>query len=162
VCVCARARARSRSRNSENFDLLCHLCSFVYPCVRSSCVLQSFFFVIFKTWFWYSYNSFFFVLVVCKLCNRNLAPLFVFLDVLFLFFHLYMHYNLFVFRELSAPWQLLKLYDLCGSPNIIRVIKLRLMRCADHEAHMGKWEVRTWVWWGNPEGKKPLGRPVLG
>jgi hypothetical protein len=26
---------------------------------------------------------------------------------------------------------------------------------------MGRGEVRTGVWWGKPEGKKPLGRPVL-
>jgi hypothetical protein len=35
------------------------------------------------------------------------------------------------------------------------------MRCAGHEGHMGRGEVRTRVWWGKHEGKKPLRRPVL-
>jgi hypothetical protein len=51
-----------------------------------------------------------------------------------------------------------ELNDLYSSPNIIRVIKSRLMRLAGHVAHM--WErkgaYRTLV--GKPERKRPLGR----
>ena len=45
-----------------------------------------------------------------------------------------------------------ELYDLYFSPNIIRVIKSRRMRWAEHvEVHAG-------IWLGE-EGKRPLGRP---
>jgi hypothetical protein len=42
------------------------------------------------------------------------------------------------------------------SPDIIRPIKSRRMRWADHVAHMG--EKRN-DFGGKPEGKRPLGRP---
>ena len=104
MCVCVRARARARARViqrtsicSATFAPLSILASEVLVFCNHSSLLYS------KLGSDTHIILFFFVLVVCKLCNRNLAPLFVFLDVLFLFFHLYMHYNLFVFRELSAP-----------------------------------------------------------
>jgi len=50
-----------------------------------------------------------------------------------------------------------ELNDLCSSPNIVRVIKSRRMRWAEHIARM---EERIGVYWvlvGKPEGKRPLG-----
>jgi hypothetical protein len=51
-----------------------------------------------------------------------------------------------------------KLYDLYSSPNIIRVIKSRSMRWAGHVALMVERKGVYRVWWGTPEGKRPLGR----
>ena len=48
-----------------------------------------------------------------------------------------------------------ELNDLYCSPNIVQVIKLRRMRWAGHVAHMGRGE----GFGGEPEGKRPLGRP---
>ena len=52
-----------------------------------------------------------------------------------------------------------ELNDLYCSPNIVRVIKSRIMRLAVHvtcmEERRGVYRVSV----GNPEGKKPLGRP---
>jgi hypothetical protein len=42
-----------------------------------------------------------------------------------------------------------ELIDLYSSPNIVRVIKSRRMRWAEHVARMGKGEVLTGFWWGN-------------
>ena len=52
-----------------------------------------------------------------------------------------------------------ELNDLYPSPNIVRVIKSRRMRWAEHVARMGekRGEYRALV--GKPEGKRPLGRP---
>jgi len=41
-----------------------------------------------------------------------------------------------------------ELHDLYSSPNIIRVIKSRRMRWAEHVARMGRREVYTGFWWG--------------
>jgi hypothetical protein len=49
-----------------------------------------------------------------------------------------------VWRKLRSE----ELCDLYSSPSIIRIIKSRRMRWAEHVARMGK-----------PEGKRPLGRP---
>ena len=46
-----------------------------------------------------------------------------------------------------------------SSPNIVRVIKSRRMRCAGHMARMGEERVVYRVLVGKPEGKRPLGRP---
>jgi len=43
-----------------------------------------------------------------------------------------------------------------SSPNIVRVIKSRRMRWAEHVARMGKRRIQGLV--GKPEGKRPLGR----
>jgi hypothetical protein len=54
--------------------------------------------------------------------------------------------------EITGEWRRLhkwKLYDLCSSPNIIRVIKPRRLRWAGHVARMGRGEVHTGFWWGN-------------
>ena len=52
-----------------------------------------------------------------------------------------------------------ELNDLYCSPNIVRVIKSRRMRCAGHVARLreGRGVYRVLV--GKPEGKRPLGRP---
>jgi hypothetical protein len=52
-----------------------------------------------------------------------------------------------------------ELYDLYSSPNIIRVIKSRRLKCAGHVARMGvrRGAYRALV--GKPEGRRPLGRP---
>ena len=41
----------------------------------------------------------------------------------------------------------------------MRVIKSRRMRWAGHVARMGEERGCIGSWWGNPEGKRPLGRP---
>ena len=51
-----------------------------------------------------------------------------------------------------------KLNDLYCSPNIVRMIKLR-MRWAEHVARMGERRGVHKVLVGRTEGKRPLGRP---
>jgi hypothetical protein len=51
--------------------------------------------------------------------------------------------------------------DLYSSPNVIRVIKSRRMRCTGHVAGMRKREVECRVFVGILEGKRPLERPKL-
>ena len=51
-----------------------------------------------------------------------------------------------------------ELNDLYSSPNIVREIKSRRMRWAEHVAHMGE-ERGVYRFMGKPEGKRPLGRP---
>jgi hypothetical protein len=52
-----------------------------------------------------------------------------------------------------------ELNDLYCSPNIVRVIKWRRMRWAGKVVHMGEGRGVYRVLVGNPEGKRPLGRP---
>jgi hypothetical protein len=52
-----------------------------------------------------------------------------------------------------------ELNDLYYSPNIVRVIKSRIMRWVGHVAHMGEERGGYRVLVGNPKGKRPLGRP---
>jgi hypothetical protein len=52
-----------------------------------------------------------------------------------------------------------ELHKLYSSPSIIRVIKSRRMRWAGHVARMGEKRNAYRIWEGNPEGKRPLGRP---
>ena len=54
-----------------------------------------------------------------------------------------------------------ELNDLCSSPNIIRLIKSRIMRWAGHIARMVESRGVYRVMVGKPEGKIPLGRPRL-
>jgi hypothetical protein len=52
-----------------------------------------------------------------------------------------------------------ELHNLYSSPDIIRQVKSRLMRWAGHVARMGEEGKVYKVLVGNPEGKRPLGRP---
>jgi hypothetical protein len=52
-----------------------------------------------------------------------------------------------------------ELTDLYCSPNIVRVIKWRRMRWAGHVARIGEEREVYRVLVGEPEGKRPLGRP---
>jgi hypothetical protein len=64
--------------------------------------------------------------------------------------------------EVTGEWRKLhneELRDLYSSPSIIRIIKSRGMRWAGHVARMGKKRNAYRLLVGNPEGKRPLGRP---
>jgi hypothetical protein len=52
-----------------------------------------------------------------------------------------------------------ELSDLYSSPNIIRVIKSRIMRWAGHVTRMGEKRDAYTILVGRPEGRRPLGRP---
>jgi hypothetical protein len=52
-----------------------------------------------------------------------------------------------------------ELHNLYSSPNIIRIIKLRRMRWAEHVARMGENRNVYRLLVRKPEGKRPLGRP---
>jgi hypothetical protein len=52
-----------------------------------------------------------------------------------------------------------ELRDLYSSPSIIRIVKSRRMRSAGHVACMGEKRNAYRLLVGNPEGKRPLGRP---
>jgi hypothetical protein len=52
-----------------------------------------------------------------------------------------------------------ELHNLYASPNIIRVIKSRRMRWVGHVARMGEKGNGYRFLLGQPEGKRPLGRP---
>ena len=63
--------------------------------------------------------------------------------------------------EVTAVWRKLhneELNDLYSSPNIVRVIKSRILRWAGHVARMGKRRGAYRDLVGKPEGKRPLGR----
>ena len=62
--------------------------------------------------------------------------------------------------EVTGEWRRLhneELSDLYSSPNIVRVIKSRRMRWAEHVARMGEERGVYWVLVVKPEGKRPLG-----
>jgi hypothetical protein len=66
--------------------------------------------------------------------------------------------------EVAEEWRKFhneELCDLYSSPSIIRKIKSRRMRWADHVARMGRKTKRNAyrLLVGKPEGKRPLGRP---
>jgi hypothetical protein len=52
-----------------------------------------------------------------------------------------------------------ELHNLYSLPSIIRIIKSRRMRWADHVARMGEKRNVYRLLVGKPEGKRPLGRP---
>jgi hypothetical protein len=52
-----------------------------------------------------------------------------------------------------------ELYNLYSSPSIIRMIKSRRMRWAGYLARMDEKRNAYRILVGNPEGKRPLGRP---
>ena len=64
--------------------------------------------------------------------------------------------------EVTGKWRKLhneELSDLHSLPNIVRLVKWRIMRWAGHVARMGEGRGVHRVLVGKPEGKRPLGRP---
>jgi hypothetical protein len=64
--------------------------------------------------------------------------------------------------EVTREWRKLhneEFNDMYSSPHIIRVIKSRRIRWAEHVAHMEESRGVHRVLVGKPEGKRPLGRP---
>ena len=64
--------------------------------------------------------------------------------------------------DLTREWRKLdneEQNDLYSSPDIIWMIVLRTMRCAEHVARMGARRSAYRVLVGKPEGKRSLGRP---
>jgi len=65
-------------------------------------------------------------------------------------------------EEVKGEWRRLDngaLHDLYSSPYAIRVIKTRRMREARHVACVGNGSSAYGALVGNPEGRRPLGRP---
>jgi len=64
--------------------------------------------------------------------------------------------------EVTGEWRRLhneELNDLYSLFNVVRVIKSRRMRWVGHVAHMSDGRGVYMILVGNPEGKRPLGRP---
>jgi hypothetical protein len=64
--------------------------------------------------------------------------------------------------EVTGGWRKLhneELHGLYSSPSIIKVIKVRSMKCAGHVVRMGKVRGAHNILVGKPEGRRPLGRP---
>jgi hypothetical protein len=64
--------------------------------------------------------------------------------------------------EVTGGWRKLhneELHNLYSSPSIIRMIKSRKIGWAGHAARMGENRNAYRILVGNPEGKRPLGRP---
>ena len=65
-------------------------------------------------------------------------------------------------RDENVEWRRLhneKLHSLYRSPNIVRVIKSRRLRWAEHVAKMKEGRSDFKILTGKPTGKRPLGRP---
>jgi hypothetical protein len=67
--------------------------------------------------------------------------------------------------EVTGKWRKLhneELHDLYSSPNIVRVIKSRRMRCAEHVARMGRREAFIGFWLRNLKKRDYWGDPGIG
>jgi hypothetical protein len=67
--------------------------------------------------------------------------------------------------EVTGEWRKLhneELHDLYSSPSIIRIMKARRVRWAEHVARMEDKRTAYRLLVGKPEGRRPLGRPILG
>jgi hypothetical protein len=67
-------------------------------------------------------------------------------------------------RDENGEWSRLhneEFHSLYRSPNIVRVIKSRRLRWADHLARMEEGRSLFDILTGKPKGKRPLGRPRL-
>jgi hypothetical protein len=67
-------------------------------------------------------------------------------------------------NEVTGSWGKLhneELHNLHSSPSVIRMVKSRRMILAGHVARLGEKRNAYRILVGNPEGKKPLGRPRL-
>jgi hypothetical protein len=74
----------------------------------------------------------------------------------------YFNYVTVLKREEDGSWRKLhndELHSLYSSPNIVRVMKSRRMKWAEHVACMGEGRGVYRVLFGRPEGRRPLGRP---
>lgn len=49
-----------------------------------------------------------------------------------------------------------KKFIIYSLPDIITLTKSKPMSSAGHAANMGRMEMLTHFWWGDPEGKRPL------
>jgi hypothetical protein len=63
--------------------------------------------------------------------------------------------NYYLWRKLHNE----ELHDLYSSPSIIRIMKTRRIRGAEHVARMGEWRNAYRLLVGNSEGRMPLERP---
>jgi hypothetical protein len=64
--------------------------------------------------------------------------------------------------EVTGEWRKIRkeeLHDLYSSLSIIRIMKVRKMRWAEHVARMGEKRNVYRLLVGKPEGRRPLGRP---
>ena len=67
-------------------------------------------------------------------------------------------------RDENAKWRRLQneeLHSLYRSPNIVRVIKSKILRWAGNIARMDEGRTAFKIITGKPTGKRPLGRAIL-
>jgi len=64
--------------------------------------------------------------------------------------------------EMTGEWRRLhndELYGLYDSPNVVKIMKSRRLRWADHVSRMEKKGRLYSILVGRPDGRRPLGRP---